>query len=108
MDTNVNNLSEENKAPVYVKTETKGDSIREEIEDNTIRIIYVQSKPLKDHATKLKEKLNYDLKEANDAKLSQKYEKFQVIDLQELMDKIILKLATLKSSVCLNMQQLRE
>ena len=30
--------------------------------------MYVQSKALKDHAEKLKEKLNYALKEANDSK----------------------------------------
>ena len=35
-------------------------------------------------------------------------EKDQVLDLQERMDKTILKLATLKSSARLNMQRLRE
>ena len=42
---------------------------------------------MKDHAEKSKEKLNYSLKEANDAKLAQKEEKQQVIVLQEIMDK---------------------
>ena len=31
-----------------------------------------------------------------------------MLDLQEIMDKTILKLATLKSSACLNIQRLRE
>ena len=60
------------------------------------------------HAEKLKDKLNYALKEANDAKLPQKEEKGQVLDFQESMDKIILKIAILKSSTRLNMQQLIE
>ena len=38
---NVKNFSEGNKADVYLKTETKGDNIREEIKDNAIRIISV-------------------------------------------------------------------
>ena len=53
-------------------------------------------------------KENYALKEANDAKLSHKQEKYQVIYLQELMDIIILKLSTLKISARLNMKQIRE
>ena len=72
LETNVNNFSEENKAHVNLQTETKGDEIREEIDDNAIRIISVQSKALKGHAAKLKEKLKCALKEANDAKLAQK------------------------------------
>ena len=46
--------------------------------------------------------------EANYVKLAQKEEKDQVLDLQELTDKNILKLATLKISARLNMQQRRE
>ena len=42
-------------------------------------IISVQSKALKGHTEKLKYKLNYSLKEANDAKISQKEEKDQEI-----------------------------
>ena len=42
--------SEGNKSPVDLKTETKGDGSIEEIEDNAIRIIYVQSKALKGFA----------------------------------------------------------
>ena len=45
-------------------------------------VIYVQSKALKGHAEKLKEKLNYSLKEANDEKNDHKEEREQVIDLQ--------------------------
>ena len=52
--------------------------------------------------------MNYLLKKANDAKLAHKEENDQWLDLKELMDKTILKLATLKSSTRLNMQQLRE
>ena len=61
---------------------------------------------MKVYASKLKEKLNYTLKEANDAKLNKAEDKDQAINLQEQMGKSILKLATLKSSACLNMQQL--
>ena len=68
----IKNFSEENKSHVDLKKETKVDDIREEIEDNTIRIISVQSKALKGHAEKSKENLNYALKEANDEKLSHK------------------------------------
>ena len=71
-------------------------------------IIYVQNKALKGYAEKLKEKLNYALKEANDAKLAQKEEKYQVLDFQERTDKTILKLATPKSSARLNIQRLKE
>ena len=42
------------------------------MKDNAIRIIYFQSKALKVHAEKLKEKLNCALKEDNDEKLAQK------------------------------------
>ena len=52
--------------------------------------------------------MNYALKEANDTKLDQKEEKYQVIDLQEHMDKKPLKQATLKSPDHLNIQRLRE
>ena len=52
--------------------------------------------------------MNYALKEANDTKLPQKEEKGQVLDFKEHMDKIVLKLETLKISTCLNMKQLRE
>ena len=52
--------------------------------------------------------MNYSLKEANDEKLYQKEERDQVLDMQELMGKQILKLATLKISSRFNMQQLRE
>ena len=63
---------------------------------------------MKVHVENLKEKLNYALKEANYAKLSQKEEKDQVLDFQERMDKTILKLSTLKTSARLNMQRLIE
>ena len=63
---------------------------------------------MKGHAEKLNEKLNYALKEDNYEKLDQKYEKDQVLDLKGRMEKIILKLSTLKSTACLNMQILRE
>ena len=65
-------------------------------------MISVQSKALKVHAEKSKEKFTYALKEANDGNLDQKEEKNQLLDFQERMGKIILKLATLKISVCLN------
>ena len=107
LETNEHNFSEENKAQVHFKTETKGDDIREEIEDNAIRFFF-QSKTLKVHAEKLKEDLTYALKEANGEKIYQKEEKYQVLELQEYMGKIIFKLVTLKSSTCLNMQRLRE
>ena len=63
---------------------------------------------MKGNAEKSKEKLNYALKEDNYAKLDQKEEKDQVVDSQERMYKIILKLAFLKSSTRLNMKKLRE
>ena len=50
LDTNENKYSEENKSYVHLKTETKVDDIREEIEDNAIRILSVLSKVLKGHA----------------------------------------------------------
>ena len=52
--------------------------------------------------------MNQALKEDIDVKLAQREERDQVLDLQEYMDKTILKLSTLKSSTRLNMQQLRE
>ena len=81
LEINVNKFSEEKKYHVELKIETKGNDIREEIKDNTIRRIYVQSNALKDHEAKSKEKFNYALKEANDAKLAQKEEKDQGLDL---------------------------
>ena len=41
-------------------------------------------------------------------KISQKEDKDQVLDLQETMDKTILKVSTLKSSTYFNVQLLRE
>ena len=46
-------------------------------------MIYFQIKSLKGHTEKLKENLNYAPKEANDANLAQKEEKYQVLYLQE-------------------------
>ena len=51
---------------------------------------------------------NYAHKEANDAKLAHKEDKYQVLVFQERMGKTILKQATLKSYTCFNMQKLRE
>ena len=107
LETNVNNFKQENKFHVDLKTETKGDYIRNEIEDNSIRITSVQIKALKVHAEKLKERLNYTLKEANDAKLAQKQEKDQFLNAQEQMSKTIQKIVTLKISGHLNIQELR-
>ena len=67
-------------------------------------MISVQSKSLKGHAEKLKENFTYTLKEANDVNLYQKEEDNQLLNFQERMGKIILKLATLKISVRLNIQ----
>ena len=75
LNTHVNNFSEVGEAHVYLKTETKGYNIKEAIENNAIRIISVQSKALKVHTAKLKEKSNCAPKEADDAKLDQKEEK---------------------------------
>ena len=58
--------------------------------------------------SKVEIKLNYSLKKADDTKSIQKEEKGQVIDFKELMDKIVLQLATLKISTHLNMQRLGE
>ena len=55
-------------------------------------MISFQSKSLKGHASKLKRKFTYALKEANDGNMDQKEEKNQFLNLQELMDRIILKL----------------
>ena len=71
-------------------------------------IIYLQSKSLKGHAEKLKWDFNNELKEANDAKLAQKEEKDQVLDLKEHTDKTILKIETLKISDHFNMHKLRK
>ena len=67
-------------------------------------MISVQSKALKVHAEKSKEKFTYELKEANDGNLDQKEEKNKFINLKGKMGKIILKIATLKISACLNIQ----
>ena len=72
LETNENNFSEEDKAHVYKKKETKGYDIRKENEDNEIRIISIQIKSVKGHGAKLKENLDYALKEANNKKLDQK------------------------------------
>ena len=71
-------------------------------------MISVQSKALKGNAEKLKEKLTYALKEANDGNLDQKEEKKQFLNLQERMGNIFLKIVTLKISVRLNIQWLIE
>ena len=73
-----------------------------------MRIISVKSKALKGHAEKLNKNLNYALKEANDAKLAQKEERDQVLDLQQRITKTILKQSTMKSFACLNIERLRE
>ena len=67
-------------------------------------MISVQIKSLKGHAEKLKEYFTYELKEANDGNLDQKEEKNQLLNFQERMSKIILKLATLKISAHFNIQ----
>ena len=48
---------------------------------------------------------NYALKEAIDAKLVEKEEKYQRIYFQERMDKTVLRLSTLDSSTYSNMQR---
>ena len=72
LETNVINFSEETKSHVDLKPKTKENDIRKEIKDNSIRRISVQSKALKGHAEYMKDKFNYSLKEANDAKPVQK------------------------------------
>ena len=67
-------------------------------------MIFVQSKSLKGHAKKLKGNFTYAMKEANDENMDQEEEKNQFLNLQERMDKIFLKLATLKISFHLNIQ----
>ena len=42
---------------------------------------------MKGHTANMKEELNYALKEAKYAKLSQKEENYQLLDLKEQMDK---------------------
>ena len=108
LETNKQNFSEQKKSHIDLKIENKRNVIREDIEDNAIRIISVQSKVLKVHAEKVKENLHYALKEANDEKMPQEEEKGKLLDFQERMDKIILKPSTLKSSTSLNMKPLRE
>ena len=44
LETNLNNFPEGNKSHIDLNTETKGDDTKEEVKDNTIRIISVQSK----------------------------------------------------------------
>ena len=83
LSTNVNNFSEVKKSHTYLRAENKGYDTRKKIKDNRIRVIDVQRKALNGHAENLIEKLNYALKEANDAKLDQKREKDQVLNLQE-------------------------
>ena len=61
LKTNVNIFSEENKAHVDFKKKEVND-IKEEIKDNAIRIISVQSKSLKGHAEKLNGELNHAIK----------------------------------------------
>ena len=87
LEINVNNSSEENRAHVDLNLETKEDDTKVEIRDNAIRIIYVQSKALKGHTEKLKEKLNNFFNEANDANLNQNQDKDQFLDQHERMDK---------------------
>ena len=77
------------------------------MEYNAIRIISVQSKVLKGHITKMRENLNYALKEANGEKLTQKNIKYQVLDLQERMDITILRISALQNSTSFNMHQLK-
>ena len=67
-------------------------------------MISVQSKVLKGHAANLKEIFTYAPKEANNLNLDNKEEKNQLINFQERMGKIILKLAILKISIRLNIQ----
>ena len=71
-------------------------------------MISFQNKVLKGHAEKLKEKLNYALKEANDEKLAHKENRYQLIYLQEHTDKPILKPSTLERYTRLIMQLLIE
>ena len=78
------------------------------MEYNAIRIISVQSKVLKGHITKMRDNLNYALKEANDEKLTQKKIKYQVLDLQDRMDITILRISALQNSTSFNMQQLNK
>ena len=71
-------------------------------------MISVQIKALKVHAEKFKSNYTYEIKEADDGNLDQKEEKNQLLNFQERMGKIILKLATLKISFRLNIQWMRE
>ena len=50
LETNINIFSEENKSHVELKIETKRYYTREEIKENIIRKIYVQSNALRVHA----------------------------------------------------------
>ena len=52
-----------------------------------MNIISVQRKALKGHSSILKHKLIYALKGPNDENMSKKEDKYQVLDLQERMDK---------------------
>ena len=71
-------------------------------------MISVQSKLFKVHAAKLKGKFTNALKGDNDGNMDQKEEKNQFLYLQEHIGIIILKLPTLKISVGLSIQWLRE
>ena len=53
-------------------------------------MISVESKALKGHADKLKEKFTYALKEANYAKLAQNEERDQVLYFQKRMEKTLI------------------
>ena len=108
LETNVNNFSEEQKSYIDLKTEAKGDDIIEEIEDNTIIKTSIQNKSLKGRAENLKKTFKYALKEANDKKIQRKSKRTKCLIWKKCTDKTIIKLATLKSSVCLNIWKLRK
>ena len=44
LESNLNKFSQEKQSRLELKIETKGGYVREKIEDNAIRIIYVQSR----------------------------------------------------------------
>ena len=83
LENNVQKNLYENKTHVELKEETKLYNIREEVEDNAIRIIAVHGKTLKGHASKLEKKFNFALKKVIYAKLAHKEERNQVLDFQE-------------------------
>ena len=92
LETNVKKNRGENKAQLDLKTETKGDDNKKEIRDTSIRIMYVQSKACRVNPVSFKGKMNYAIKEANDAKLAQKQDKGHVIYLKEQTEKTILEI----------------